>query len=320
MDSARLENLLLGPRQFLRSKPIQRPLIIPTNEMVAESLFKSSMNHVDHLDTKTFPHLPVCVSAPQSLWEFAVLLSGLVLLNERGQCLKQHPLKCHHCKYEEVRITALESRHMWTRDVIHHPMTALPRPEIPRGVVGQWEVFNDEYEKDWTPKRFSLHLFEVNHWVDVELAPIINKQFDNTLNKAEEKFGFQFTSVSFYEYQYPVIVPNYKPPSLPSTDKECRSKKKSRDTDFPGTEERPSKRSLHKSRFKLKRREEKRIEEKRREEKRREEKRREEKRREEKRREESPVRYIISSTDFQPSGLTKSFNFVQFLLNIFLRS
>lgn len=42
----------------------------------------------------------------------------------RGHCLKQHPLEHHHCKYEEVRITALESRHVWTRDVIHHPMTA----------------------------------------------------------------------------------------------------------------------------------------------------------------------------------------------------
>jgi len=28
-----------------------------------------------------------------------------------GHCLKQHPLKCHHCKYEEVRITA-ESTHV----------------------------------------------------------------------------------------------------------------------------------------------------------------------------------------------------------------
>lgn len=54
MDSAWLENLLLGPRQFLQSKPIQRPLLIPTNEMAVESLFKSSMNHVDHLHTKTF--------------------------------------------------------------------------------------------------------------------------------------------------------------------------------------------------------------------------------------------------------------------------
>lgn len=41
-----------------------------------------------------------------------------------GHGLKQHPLEHHHCKYEEVRITALESRHVWTRDVIHHPMTA----------------------------------------------------------------------------------------------------------------------------------------------------------------------------------------------------
>jgi len=34
-------------------------------------------------------------------------------------------------------------------------------------VVGTWEFFNDEHEKDWTPK----------------LAPIINKQFDIALKK-----------------------------------------------------------------------------------------------------------------------------------------
>lgn len=42
----------------------------------------------------------------------------------RDHCLKSDPLECHHCKYEEVRITALESRHVLERDVIHHPMTA----------------------------------------------------------------------------------------------------------------------------------------------------------------------------------------------------
>lgn len=81
MDSARLENLLLGPRQFLRSKPIQRPLIIPTNEMAAESLFKSSMNHVDHLDTKTFPHLPVCFTChpytKHRPYQFVYILSSV---------------------------------------------------------------------------------------------------------------------------------------------------------------------------------------------------------------------------------------------------
>ncbi len=41
----------------------------------------------------------------------------------RGHCFKSDPLECHHCKYEEVRITALESRHVLERDVIHHPMT-----------------------------------------------------------------------------------------------------------------------------------------------------------------------------------------------------
>ncbi len=46
------------------------------------------------------------------------------LQGHRGHCLKSDPLECHHCKYEEVRITALESRHVLERDVIHHPMTA----------------------------------------------------------------------------------------------------------------------------------------------------------------------------------------------------
>lgn len=60
MDSARLLNLLLGPRQILLSKPIQRPLILPTNKMPAGSL----LNHVNHLNIETFPHFPMFFLCP----------------------------------------------------------------------------------------------------------------------------------------------------------------------------------------------------------------------------------------------------------------